>query len=133
MRVLPCLRRNNIQHTTEMPQTCVAFGCSLRSGTNELSLVKFYRFHKSLERKNRWVQAVKRRDWNPTTHSRVCSKHFVTNKQKKIVDKTYGQFKFHKCERKNKETRHISRKKNVWLSRPTLPGCNFSWGDHIFI
>uniref|UniRef100_A0A3B5MKN2 THAP-type domain-containing protein n=1 Tax=Xiphophorus couchianus TaxID=32473 RepID=A0A3B5MKN2_9TELE len=56
---------------------CVAVGCCNRSDRKDLS---FYRFPKDPERRTLWVQAVCRRNWNPTDYSRICSKHFISGR-----------------------------------------------------
>ncbi|XP_032424068.1 uncharacterized protein LOC116723350 [Xiphophorus hellerii] len=57
---------------------CVAVGCCNRSDRKDLS---FYRFPKDPERRTLWVQAVCRRNWNPTDYSRICSKHFISGQK----------------------------------------------------
>jgi len=60
-----------------MVQSCCAYGCSNRSGQNKG--LKVYSFPKRpAERIKRWIAAVKRDNWQPNEHSRVCSAHFVT-------------------------------------------------------
>ncbi|XP_075062026.1 THAP domain-containing protein 1 A-like isoform X2 [Mixophyes fleayi] len=56
-------------------RTCVAYGC------NNLFVKecgkRFFRFPmKNPERLSKWVQAVQRTDWKPSTSSRICSDHF---------------------------------------------------------
>ncbi|KYB24654.1 hypothetical protein TcasGA2_TC031713 [Tribolium castaneum] len=38
--------------------------------------ISFHRFPQDMELKKKWVIALKRKNFNPTTASRVCSKHF---------------------------------------------------------
>ena len=56
---------------------CVAVGCSNRKNRERVS---FYRFPTENERRQRWIAAVKRDNWLPTEHSRLCSQHFVSGK-----------------------------------------------------
>ena len=42
--------------------------------------VKFYRFPTDTELKSKWVAAIKRENWTPNEHSRLCSAHFITGK-----------------------------------------------------
>ncbi|XP_076333658.1 THAP domain-containing protein 1-like [Tachypleus tridentatus] len=37
----------------------------------------FHRFPTDPERRSRWIAAVKREGWQPTSASRVCSDHFI--------------------------------------------------------
>ncbi|XP_018399780.1 PREDICTED: THAP domain-containing protein 1-like [Cyphomyrmex costatus] len=56
-----------------MPYRCAVPNCNYKSSTN-ISLFRF-----PLERENLcklWVTAIGRENWQPTTHSRVCSLHF---------------------------------------------------------
>ncbi|XP_049863173.1 THAP domain-containing protein 6-like isoform X8 [Schistocerca gregaria] len=53
--------------------TCVASGCTNRSGK---SAVTFHSFPKDSARKSLWIKALRRIDWKPTKHSRICSLHF---------------------------------------------------------
>ncbi|XP_046995409.1 THAP domain-containing protein 2-like isoform X10 [Schistocerca americana] len=53
--------------------TCVASGCTNRSGK---SAVTFHSFPKDSARKSLWIKALRRIDWKPTKHSRICSVHF---------------------------------------------------------
>ena len=38
-----------------------------------------YRFPKNLELKQQWVKAIKCDNFEPSSHSRVCSKHFTSD------------------------------------------------------
>ncbi|XP_076312763.1 uncharacterized protein LOC143226115 isoform X4 [Tachypleus tridentatus] len=31
------------------------------------------------DRRRRWIAAVNRKNWTPTEHTRLCSKHFVSD------------------------------------------------------
>ena len=58
-----------------MGKCCCAVGCSNRfyKGCG----LHFYRFPVDTDRRNRWVAAVNRKDWNPTEYTWICSAHFV--------------------------------------------------------
>lgn len=56
---------------------CVAFGCNNRS---RQSSIPFHRFPLDRERRQRWITAVKRDNWTPSEHSRLCGAHFVSGK-----------------------------------------------------
>ncbi|XP_045465513.1 peroxynitrite isomerase THAP4-like [Harmonia axyridis] len=59
-----------------MVTTCCAFGCSNdhKKGSN----IHFFRFpFKNPELLNKWISAVKRENWEPKAHSRICSVHFT--------------------------------------------------------
>nr|XP_053649362.1 uncharacterized protein LOC128700283 isoform X2 [Cherax quadricarinatus] len=55
---------------------CCAVGCSNRQG-DKLNLA-FHRFPKDLERRKKWISALRRKNWEPTQYSRLCSEHFIT-------------------------------------------------------
>lgn len=40
-------------------------------------IIRFLRFPKDPELRIKWVQAVKRKDWEPTKYSYLCSNHFA--------------------------------------------------------
>nr|XP_055057227.1 THAP domain-containing protein 2-like [Misgurnus anguillicaudatus] len=57
---------------------CCAVGCSLTSGTNNLSKIKMFRFPKDEGRRRAWIAAVQRDGWLPGKSARICSTHFIT-------------------------------------------------------
>ena len=59
-----------------MVKSCVAFGCSNRSVKG--SELTFYRFPANIERRKKWIAAVRREKWTPTKHSWLCSSHFIS-------------------------------------------------------
>ena len=59
-----------------MPIPCVAVGCSNNQFRNPN--LSFYRFPVDIERRNKWISAVKRKDWTPTHYSRLCNEHFIS-------------------------------------------------------
>ena len=61
-----------------MVTACTVLGCSERKGKTSSSNLSFHRFpHKDPERLRKWIQAIGRKDWLPTKHTCICSKHFV--------------------------------------------------------
>ncbi|XP_065100584.1 uncharacterized protein [Paramisgurnus dabryanus] len=59
-----------------MGKSCCAIGCSNRFGKN--SKLSFYRLPKQPERRNKWIAALCRKNWNPVTETWICSSHFVS-------------------------------------------------------
>ncbi len=58
-----------------MVSSCVAFGCHNRVKAG--SGISFHRFpHKNPELLQKWLNAIKRKDWLPKAHSYICSVHF---------------------------------------------------------
>ena len=59
-----------------MVVTCAAHGCCERKGDDPN--VSFHRFpHSNPECLNKWIQAIRRKDWNPIKQSWICGKHFT--------------------------------------------------------
>ncbi|XP_056012619.1 THAP domain-containing protein 6-like [Ostrea edulis] len=58
-----------------MPAHCCAYGCKNRQipGAD----LKFFRIPRDPHLRAKWVWVFKRDDWEPTEHSRICSKHFI--------------------------------------------------------
>ncbi|XP_063224222.1 zinc finger protein 33B-like isoform X1 [Bacillus rossius redtenbacheri] len=64
--------------------SCVAFGCSNRTGRKSnfqlekesISKITFHRFPRDPVRRRQWIKAVCRRNWTPTSSSLLCSQHF---------------------------------------------------------
>ena len=58
-----------------MGKCCCAVGCTKRcfKGCG----FHFYRFHKDSQRRNKWIAAVNKKNWEPTEYSWICSSHFV--------------------------------------------------------
>ena len=60
-----------------MVNSCVAFGCKNRATPEAIAnRVHFHLFPKEEERKNQWIQSIKRANFQPTKYSRLCSDHF---------------------------------------------------------
>ena len=58
-----------------MGKCCCAVGCSNKffKGCG----LQFYRFPADTEKRNRWIAAVSRSNWQPTEYTWICSCHFV--------------------------------------------------------
>ncbi|XP_021357825.1 THAP domain-containing protein 1-like [Mizuhopecten yessoensis] len=81
-----------------MVHTCVVYGCHNRA--NDSTKRGFYGFHAirlhedklteelSRERRRKWIAVIGRKDFNPSTHSKVCSDHFVGGKPATLFEKT---------------------------------------------
>ena len=66
-----------------MVVSCCAFGCTNRHGQREG--LRFFRFpSKPVERRQKWIIAVKRKNWQPSKHTRICGDHFVSGLSKII-------------------------------------------------
>ena len=62
-----------------MVNNCCVVGCSNRVGKKKK--VSFYRFPwNDKGRCDKWKASVRRSDWEPTIHTRICSEHFVSGK-----------------------------------------------------
>ena len=56
---------------------CSAWGCDRRFSKE--AGIPFHKFPlKEKERLKKWLIAMRRDDFKPTIHSRICAKHFVT-------------------------------------------------------
>ena len=64
--------------------TCCVPGCY--SNTKKNKNLSFHRFPKNNIPKEKWVNAIKRKDFVPTNHHRVCSSHFEGGKRKNTKD-----------------------------------------------
>ena len=70
-----------------MPTTCAVVGCHNRQSKH--SLISFYRFPKTKNRRRQWVAFVSRKNadgtpWKPGSGDRVSSVHFVTGKKSDV-------------------------------------------------
>ena len=61
----------------EMVLNCCAFGCTNRGG-QRLGLGFHWFPFKNEGRLRRWIQAVRREDWQPSKYWRICGDHFVS-------------------------------------------------------
>ncbi|KAJ8018293.1 THAP domain-containing protein 2 [Holothuria leucospilota] len=72
-----------------MPKSCVAVGC--KNHNKMIQKVSFFTFptrHRSPERRDKWLNAVKRQNvngsrWSPSKHLVIGAEHFVTGKPNK--------------------------------------------------
>ncbi|XP_041965645.1 THAP domain-containing protein 1-like isoform X1 [Alosa sapidissima] len=62
-----------------MPSICCAVGCN-NSKSNKDGHT-FYNIPKNKERRQKWIAAIKRDQWTPTEHSRLCNEHFITGQK----------------------------------------------------
>ncbi|KAI0220158.1 hypothetical protein LSAT2_028319 [Lamellibrachia satsuma] len=66
--------------TSNMVTSCVAYNCTNRQKKG--SSISFHRFpdvKKMPEHRAAWIQAIRRKDWTPTSNSFLCSEHFEEN------------------------------------------------------
>ena len=62
----------------KMVHSCCAYGCTNRmEKQKKLGFFRFPSKGKEKDRRERWIRALKRKDWNPTANSRICGDHFV--------------------------------------------------------
>ena len=62
-----------------MVKSCCAVGCSNRYSKG--CGISFYRFPTDAAKRNKWIAAIRRKDWEPTEHSWLCSAHFINGKR----------------------------------------------------
>ncbi|XP_057690824.1 uncharacterized protein LOC130915103 [Corythoichthys intestinalis] len=62
-----------------MVKACVAVGCTNRE--DKRRDLKFYRIPREPERRARWTAAIRRENWAPNHHHRLCSSHFISGKK----------------------------------------------------
>ncbi|XP_046981545.1 THAP domain-containing protein 6-like [Schistocerca americana] len=56
---------------------CAVVGCTARSDRSQKCLgITFHKFPSNATRKDLWVKALGRKDWEPSKYSKVCSQHF---------------------------------------------------------
>ncbi|KAL3880033.1 hypothetical protein ACJMK2_032305 [Sinanodonta woodiana] len=58
-----------------MPAHCCCVGCNSRQQKG--CETKFFRIPKDDMLRNKWIAALRRENWLPTDHTRICSKHFI--------------------------------------------------------
>ncbi|XP_057710307.1 uncharacterized protein LOC130928092 isoform X3 [Corythoichthys intestinalis] len=62
-----------------MVKACVAVGCTNREdGRRDL---KFYRIPRDPKRRAKWTAAIRRENWAPKSHHRLCSSHFISESE----------------------------------------------------
>lgn len=57
---------------------CVAYGCNNRKKKTEDvgRTISFHRFPTDPNLREKWIRAIRRDNWQPSNHSRICSDHF---------------------------------------------------------
>ena len=68
-----------------MVSSCTVFGCKNR-WTKEKPIVKFHSYPKDPERRKRWLHAVRRVNFDPSDHVKICSEHFLKSDYKQRED-----------------------------------------------
>ncbi|GBM01114.1 DNA transposase THAP9 [Araneus ventricosus] len=63
--------------------SCVAFNCTNRC-SKKIPGLTFHSFPKNETRRQLWVKAVRRENWEPSKFSKLCSKHFP----EEMIDRT---------------------------------------------
>ncbi len=72
-----------------MVATCCIVGCHSRAEKGAGN--RFFRFLLiDSERCGKWVTAVRRKNWRPMKHTRICGKHFVSGKKSSIHVRSFG-------------------------------------------
>ena len=64
-----------------MVRSCCAIGCTARDvkETREAG-VQFYRITQNETKRTLWVNAIRRKDWQPSASTVLCSQHFAGGK-----------------------------------------------------
>ena len=72
-----CAQSSSFFVTAKMVNNCCVCGCTNYVGKKPG--LRFFRFPLAdKERCKRWTIAVRRENWEPKKHSRICGEHFVT-------------------------------------------------------
>ena len=58
-----------------MPSSCCCVGCTNRQVKR--SSLKFIRFPEDEQLRNKWIAAIRRENWKPNEHTRICGQHFI--------------------------------------------------------
>ena len=75
----------------KMPGICCAVGCdSSRQRNPEM---QFYSIPKDVERRNKWLAAIRRDHWQPTANSRLCNQHFLSHKSSTLSNFNFSHWK----------------------------------------
>ena len=56
--------------------TCVVIGCNTGSGRGEDEKWQTEKLPKCEELKQKWLNQINRKDYEPTSNTRICFKHF---------------------------------------------------------
>ncbi|KAK4289141.1 hypothetical protein Pmani_037873 [Petrolisthes manimaculis] len=59
-----------------MPVSCAAYGCTSRFNKENSPTLTFHKFPKDGELLEKWLHNVRRENFTPSKHTRLCSKHF---------------------------------------------------------
>ena len=62
----------------KMVNNCCVVGCTNYVGKKPG--LRFYSFPSDTQRREKWVAAVRRKDWQPSKYTRICNEHFITGK-----------------------------------------------------
>ena len=68
------LAPDKVSASLKMVNSCVAYNCTNRVKPG--SGISFHHFPKNEERRQKWIQAVCRKNWMPSQNSYICSVHF---------------------------------------------------------
>ena len=61
-----------------MPRSCCAIGCTNRDTKEKREKgIKFHRIPVIKEKRNLWLSAIKKKDFDPKEYDCICSEHFV--------------------------------------------------------
>ena len=52
--------------------SCCAIGCTNHQGEPDF---RFYTFPKNAEQRNKWIAAVRRKNWEPGRWTKICSEY----------------------------------------------------------
>lgn len=64
-----------------MVRSCCAVGCTVRDIKEAREAgVQFYRIPQNETKRVLWVNAIRRKDWQPSASTVICSQHFVGGK-----------------------------------------------------
>ncbi len=79
-----------------MVASCAVYGCTLRRDQRTKLLgIAFYKFPTKASKRQLWIKAINRHNWQPTRWHVVCSRHFVSgNPSKKPNDVDYCPTKY---------------------------------------
>ncbi|CAF4943838.1 unnamed protein product [Pieris macdunnoughi] len=67
---------------------CNVYGCKNRTERNQPNIT-FHRFPNNPQLKDAWIKCTRRINWNPKSHSRICSKHFDPSCFQQKSNRTY--------------------------------------------
>ncbi|XP_076312000.1 THAP domain-containing protein 1-like isoform X1 [Tachypleus tridentatus] len=100
-----------------MVTTSVAVGCQDRQDRDPGK--NFHRFSTDPGRRSRWIAAVKREGWQPTSASRVSSDHFILSKNDDFLSPDYVPLQFQYVSSSQKKKSQKSLWKHSTEDQPT--------------